>query len=253
MKIFSGKFWRKFSLLTDIWGDIVAFFVPRRCPVCGELLGEGVPIVCMRCRIDAPLTRFWLRDENPISARLRGFMPVVEASALLFFIQNSGWRKLIHGFKYRGAWQLAEECGHWLGEVLATQTDGRYAVFDVVIPIPLHPFKQLRRGYNQVDYLAEGVAAELGIPVDRRSVVRCVNNKSQAMMSRRNRCGNVAGIFRVRRPERLAGRTILLVDDVLTTGETVLSCAETLRACVPDCRIGVVALAASACEFDIYD
>lgn len=231
----------------------MAFLMPRRCPVCGEMLGEGVPIVCMRCRIDAPLTKFWLRDENPVSARLRGFMPFVEASALLFFIRQSGWRKLIHSFKYGGAWQLAEECGHWLGEVLATQTDGRYAVFDVVIPIPLHPLKQLHRSYNQVDYLAEGVAAELGIPVDRRSVVRRVNNRSQTMMSRRNRCENVAGIFRVRRPERLAGRTILLVDDVLTTGETVLSCAETLRKSVPDCRIGVVALAVSAREFGIYD
>jgi len=253
VKIFSDTFLRWISFLTDIWDDIRAFWVPRHCPVCGQLLGKGVPIVCMRCRIDAPLTKFWLRDENPLSARLRGFMPIEQASALLFFRHGSGWREMIHSFKYRGAWLLALECGHWLGEVLATQTDGRYAVFDVVVPVPLHPFKQLRRGYNQVDYLAEGVAKELGIPVDRRSVVRRVNNKSQAGMSRQERCGNVAGIFKVRRPKRLAGRTILLVDDVLTTGETVLSCAETIMKSVPNCRIGVVALAASAREFDIYD
>ncbi len=253
VKIFSDTFLRKISFLTDIWGDIQAFFVPRYCPVCGRLLGEGVPIVCMQCRIDAPLTKFWLRDENPVSARLRGFMPIVQASALLFFRHDSGWRAMIHSFKYRGAWLLARECGHWLGEVLATETDGRYSVFDVVVPVPLHPFKQLRRGYNQTDYLAEGVAAELGIEVDRRSVVRRVNNRSQAGMSRRERGANVAGIFKVRRPERLAGRTILLVDDVLTTGETVLSCAETIMKSAPNCRIGVVALAASAREFDIYD
>lgn len=148
---------------------------------------------------------------------------------------------MIHGFKYRGAWRTARMMGEWYGREL--RECGSYHDVDVVVPLPLHPLKRMHRGYNQSEYIAEGIAAQLGVPVDRTSVYRRRNTAEQALRSRRERAGNVADAFAVRHPERLAGRHILLVDDVMTTGSTLLSCAEAILQAAPDCRISIAALA----------
>lgn len=234
------------SILSDLLSDVGAVFFPPRCPVCGAMLPEGCRLVCTRCRADAPLTGFWSEADNAMARRLWGLMPVVRASALFYYSEGSGWRELIHRFKYKGAWRLAREAGLWYGEEL--RTGGLYDDVDVVVPIPLHPIKRLRRGYNQSEYLAEGIAASLGVDVCRRSVVRIRNNPSQALTPRRERSGNVEGVFAIRHPELLAGRHLLLVDDVFTTGETLRSCGDTILQAVPDCRISVAALAVSRRE-----
>lgn len=231
------------SILSDTWDDLRALFFPPRCPVCGRPLGDGMRTVCTRCRIDAPLTGYWRQFDNPLVRSFWGLLPVIHASALLFFSGGGGWRHLIHDFKYRGSWRLAREMGLWYGSELA-ECDW-YRAVDVVIPVPLHWRKRLQRGYNQSEYLAEGIAEALGCEVDRRSVIRRRNNPSQTHHTHEERWENVAGIFEVRRPERLRGRHILLVDDVLTTRATMVSCGEAILRAVPDCRISVAVLAAS--------
>ena len=119
--------------------------------------------------------------------------------------------------------------------------------------VALHPFKRCRRGYNQSEYIAEGIAAQLGVEVDRRSVRRTRNTASQALKPRRERAGNVEGAFSVRRPERLAGRHVLLVDDVMTTGATLLSCASAILRDAPGCRISIAALAVSQRELGVKE
>lgn len=234
------------SILSDLFHDVGALFFPPRCPVCGSTLPEGCSLVCTRCRADAPLTGFWREADNPMTRRLWGLMPVTRASALLYYAKGSGWRRLIHRFKYKGAWRLALEAGRWYGEELCES--GLYDDVDVIVPVPLHRFKLLRRGYNQSEYLAEGIAAGLRVEVDRRSVVRIRNNPSQARTPRPERSRNVEGAFAVRRPEALTGRHVLLVDDVFTTGETLLSCGEAIRRAAPGCRISIAALAVSRRE-----
>lgn len=229
------------SILSKIGADLGALFFPPVCPVCGEVMGEGARSVCTRCRSRAPLTGFWHEADNPVVRKFWGVLPVHHASAFLFYTEGSGWRRLIHAFKYRGAWRLARDMGAWYGSYLADS--GWYADVDVVLPVPLHPFKRIGRGYNQAEYLAEGIAGALGIDVARRGVVRLRNNPSQALGPKSGRWENVRNLFAVRRPELFAGRHVLLVDDVLTTGATVASCAEALLRAVPDCRISVAALA----------
>ena len=130
---------------------------------------------------------------------------------------------------------------------------GLYDTVEVVVPLPLHPFKRCHRGYNQSEYIAEGIAAQLGVEVDRRSVRRTRNTASQALKPRRERAGNVEGAFSVRRPERLAGRHVLLVDDVMTTGATLLSCASAILRDAPGCRISIAALAVSQRELGVKE
>ena len=120
---------------------------------------------------------------------------------------------------------------------------------EAVVPLPLHPFKRCRRGYNQSEYIAEGIAGQLGVEVDRRSVGRKRNTASQALKSRRERAANVEGAFAVRRP----GRHVLLVDDVMTTGSTLLSCAAEMLRAAPGCRVSIAALAVSRRELGVKE
>ena len=114
------------------WRDLAALFWPPVCPVCGRILPEGVPTVCMWCRMEAPLTGFWLQVDNPLVRKCWGLVPVVQASAFLFFVRGNGYRDLIHAFKYDGRWRLAREMGLWYGSEMAR--GGLYADVDVVVP-----------------------------------------------------------------------------------------------------------------------
>lgn len=231
------------SILSSLLRDVAALFFPPRCPVCGRMLAQGEHTVCTLCRATAPLTGFWRQADNPVLGRCRDMLPVERASGLLYYVHGSGWRELIRGFKYRGAWRTARAMGEWYGRCL--KESGLYDDVEVVVPLPLHPVKRCRRGYNQSEYIAEGIAAQLGVEVDRRSVRRKRNTESQALKARRDRARNVEDAFAVGRPGRLAGRHVLLVDDVFTTGSTMLSCAGEILRSAPGCRISIAALAVS--------
>ena len=231
------------SILSELFGDAASLLFPRRCAVCGEPLARGERTVCTLCRATAPLTGYWREADNPVFRKCWGLVPVERASGFLFFVRGSGWRRLIHAFKYRGAWRTARAMGEWYGRCL--KESGLYDDVEVVVPLPLHPVKRCRRGYNQSEYIAEGIAAQLGVEVDRRSVRRKRNTESQALKARRDRARNVEDAFAVVRPGRLAGRHVLLVDDVFTTGSTMLSCAGEILRSAPGCRISIAALAVS--------
>lgn len=237
------------SILSNLFADVRALFFPAVCAVCGEPLTESETTLCTLCRITAPLTGYEAEAYNPVLAKFEGLIPVEHASAMLFFQQGSGWQQLIHHFKYHNRWRIAYEMGRWYGTRL--KQSGLYEDVDWVIPMPLHPLKQYRRGYNQATYLAEGIARELGVRVARRAVKRSRNTSSQARTPHRERAANVEGAFAVRRPEQLRGCHLLLVDDVLTTGSTITSLVEAILAVVPDCRISVAALAASRKELGV--
>ena len=91
------------SILSDILSDLASLFFPPRCAVCGEPLVRGERCVCTLCRATAPLTGYWREADNPVLRKCWGLVPVERASGFLFFVHGSGWRRLIHSFKYRGA------------------------------------------------------------------------------------------------------------------------------------------------------
>ncbi|MDE6139377.1 MAG: ComF family protein [Alistipes sp.] len=230
------------STLSDILLSIVSLVRPRRCAVCGGDLPRGVDFLCTMCRYKAPLTGYWREKDNPMTERFAGLVCVEHASALLFFSGGSGWRKVIHGFKYGGQWRAAYLLGRQYGREL--RQSGLYDDIDIIVPVPLHYRKLLRRGYNQSTYIARGMAREMGVGVDTRSLRRTRNNPSQARKMHSERWDNVDDLFAVRcSAESLRGAHILLVDDVFTTGATVVSCIETLHRALPECRISVAALA----------
>ena len=225
----------------SLLNDISSLFFPPVCPVCGETLRQGEYFICNSCRWNAPLTGFERQADNPVAQKFWGLIKVENACALMYYIHESSFRSLIHGFKYRGQWKSAFLAGKWLGSLLLESP--LYKNIDIIVPIPLHVRKKLKRGYNQTEYIARGMAHIMHLPVDTNSVIRNTYNSSQALKPHHERWKNVENIFKVKYPKHLQGKHILLIDDVLTTGATICSCAETIINAVPDCRISIACLA----------
>ncbi len=231
------------SILSDILSDLAGLLLPRRCMVCGGELVDGERDICTTCRYMAPLTGFESDATNPVARRFWGVVPVERASSLLFFVHGNSYQHVIHGFKYRHRWRSAYLMGRWLGESL--RGGGLFGGVDLVVPVPLHNRRMLLRGYNQSDYIARGVAETMGLEVDSRALSRRRNNPSQTRLAERDKRENVRDLFAVRHAGQLAGKHILLVDDVITSGETITACIEALMEQVPDVRISVASVACS--------
>ena len=235
------------SIFCDISGvvlDAMSLLMPRTCLICGRPLLENEGSVCVACRYNIPLTGFSKRKDNPVKLIFENIMPVESATAMFWFVGGTEWQRIIHKFKYSGRWFFAQKMGEWLGEEL--RDSGNFDDVDLIIPIPLHFRRRLVRGYNQSEQLALGVGRKLGVRCDFGSVRRCRYNDSQTSKMEAERWENVDSIFEVRSAKKLRGRHILLIDDVLTTGATISSCATTIiRACEGDVRISVASLAVS--------
>ena len=229
------------NTILKLWRDIRSLVFPECCMVCGGHITPSMNGICPRCRLDIPLTNYWLTDNNPSKECFDGLVPVYRGSSFFFYKGNSLWRTMIHRFKYGGMRQIAYNLGVWYGAELKAST--LYDDVDIIIPLPLHPIKSIMRGYNQSRYLAEGIAKMLGATVDSSAIRRTRNNPSQARLKRGERWESVDNLFRVTKPERLRGKHILIVDDVLTTGATLYNCMLAIHTALPDARISFATLA----------
>ena len=156
----------KMTILTDLW----QLFFPRCCILCGERLQKGEEHVCFRCLVTLPRTHLHLQRGNEIEKSLWGKLPVERASAFLFYAKGGDVRKLLFELKYYGNSDL----GHFLGRWMATELlpSGFFNEIDCIVPVPLHTRKQKKRGYNQSEVLAEGIASVTNIPVANHLLVR---------------------------------------------------------------------------------
>ena len=229
------------SMLNNLLLDFISLFAPRTCPVCGNDMSRDCIAVCTMCEITAPLTNLWEEADNAMTQRFWGIIPVERAAALFWYVEGSEWRQAVHHFKYSGTWLTAYNMGRWLGRLM--RQSGNFDQIDLIVPVPLQWLRRRGRGYNQSEYIARGIAAELGAKLELRAIRRYRYNRTQTSRSATERWSNVEGIFRVTKPERLQGHHILLVDDVLTTGATIMSLGEAIHNAVTDCRLSVATLA----------
>ncbi len=233
--------------MESFWESIINLFAPATCSCCSEPLPHGIEFMCPRCRWDLPITEFWLDEDNKVAQKFWGLIPVEGACSLFYYRQGSNFQRAIHELKYRGYWRTCVEFGEMFARKLAHCTP--YNDVDVIVPVPLHRLKLLKRGYNQSEYIAKGLSSIMNVRVEVDNVVRHINNKPQVHSRyKHERWDNVNNIFRVKNPEILAGKHILIVDDVLTTGATICSCAKAIIDSVPNCRVSIVTLAVSDYE-----
>ena len=146
---------------------------------------------------------------------------------MYFFIPGGRTQTLLHNIKYRRRKDIAERLGILYGQQL---TDSEvFGTVDVIIPVPLHWRKQRKRGFNQSEAFARGLASSLQVQVNVGNMVRNLHTSSQTRMSREERIKNIEEAFSLRSADEVAYRHVLLVDDVLTTGATLEACANVLK------------------------
>ena len=206
--------------------DLINLLFPELCNGCGKLLYHGEKDICTKCLFDLPYTDFHLYPDNPVAKQLWGRLNVNAAMAMLYFKKGTKVQNLVHGLKYDGK----TEIGISLGKLLAKKLNESafYADVDLIIPVPLHQKKLRTRGYNQSEYIATGLAEELGIAVSTKHLLRDKSTESQTKKARYTRYENMQDVFSVIKAEELAEKHILLVDDVVTTGATLEACGNVL-------------------------
>ncbi len=215
------------------------FLLPRCCVSCGKRLTADEKYVCCDCLRSLPRTNYHLMEVSPLEQLFWGQVPVARATAL-FFYDNISAHKILHGLKYHNVPAL----GRYVARILADEIaeSGFFDGVDVIVPVPLAWKKRLYRGYNQCEWIAQGISQQTGLPVVLDAVSRVKNNQTQTSLSHHMRWENVEDIFRLRHPERIRGKHVLVVDDVITTGATTVSCMkELLKA--GDVRFSVISLA----------
>jgi ComF family protein len=228
------------SYIYDLWDDFISLLFPRLCYGCGSHLLRNESLICTECYVVIPRTNFHLQNENPVAQLFWGRCVIEKAAAFSFFNKGSRIRNLIHNLKYKGIKELGYELGRIYG--LSLKSSGFTEGIDLIIPVPLHPSKKRIRGFNQSDSISSGISDATGLPVDTNSLARTTVSATQTRRSRYERWTNVEGIFHVTNTDIIRDRHILLVDDVITTGSTIESCANELLK-VEGVKVSVVALA----------
>ncbi len=200
---------------------------PHTCLSCRSLLERNEEVICTQCRYALPQTSFHLQADNELARKFWGRIPLKYAFAYLRFIKKGTVQTLLHQLKYNGRQEVGEILGKWYGNEL--KKSNLAGEFDLVLPVPLHATKLKKRGYNQCDSIAKGLAEGLEIGWDREILVRQKANISQTRKDRIERWENVADIFMLKEAEKIKNKNILLVDDVITTGATLEACSLALQ------------------------
>src|ERR1041385_6782823 len=229
------------AVLKQFAGDFASLCFPKICAACNGHLMRGEDAICTACLLECPRT-FDEQDpvDNPAARVFWGRIPLTAAASCFIFSKGGKVQELIHNLKYNGRTDAGIATGKLFGNDIKSLTP--FNTVDIVVPVPLHRSKFLKRGYNQAASFGEGVANALGIPMLEHALLRMNANETQTKKNREKRWENVEHIFAVNKKSSLSGKHILLVDDVITTGATIEACAIPLFE-LKDTRVSVVSLA----------
>lgn len=224
----------------SILAKIIDLLFPRFCPVCeGRLMGEEEEI-CLSCLFSLPRTDTWNNPyENEMAKMFWVQIPIEKSCALFYYKSHSPSSNILYQLKYHNH----PELGTYMGKLLA-QEGNRIHFFDdidAIIPIPLAPRRLRQRGYNQSLEIAKGISKETHLPIIKDAAIRDVFQDSQTHKDRLGRFANVNEVFQLStqyQPKQetggsafsspLVGKHLLIIDDVCTTGATIINCCQAL-------------------------
>ncbi len=207
--------------------------------MCDTYVGENVPggMVCPQCFRQLPRTEqaamrgnsteMVLWGEVKSKGAARRVMHLEQAAAFLFYEKDTPLQQLIHRMKYADQPEIAYRLGR--EAAMEFMYSDFFEGVDYILPVPLHPKRYRSRGYNQSEYIARGISEVTGIPMDTTHMIRLRNTPKQAQLDRKGRMTNVAGAFAVDHPEQMYHKHLLLVDDLITTGETMRECLKAAK------------------------
>jgi len=202
-------------------------FFPRNCISCRKILPRNQLYFCSSCEYFLPWTKFSAIQDNLIERIFWGIYQVQSGTSLLYYHKGGPVQELIHAFKY---WD-DKEVGYYLGRLMGhtLYLSQRYYDYDAILPVPLHPKKLKKRGYNQSQILAEPISSILKIPIINDALIRQETGKSQTLKDRTERYYQKNNPFAISDSSILENKRILIIDDILTTGATLSFCFSTLE------------------------
>lgn len=212
--------------LKEIKDSLLHIVFPHVCDGCGNDVVNVESSLCIRCLASLPETKFEIYKDNPVEKLFWGRIPIVKATASFYFTKESLMQRLMHQFKYKGHKELGLQLGRIMGE--AIRSSNRFIHSDALIPLPLFPSKEKKRGYNQATVLCAGIAEVLNLPVFTNVITRPQHTETQTKKGRIERWKNIEGKFLLKDPNRVRGKHLLLIDDVITTGATLEACGNEL-------------------------
>lgn len=196
--------------------------------------------LCLACLEDLPRARFHEDARNPVEQLFWGKVQLHAASAFLIFTPEGMVQSMLHRLKYAHDREIGMLLGRSMAEELMKSE--RFGDVQVLLPVPLHPSKKRKRGYNQCQVIVDGMRQVWPLQASPQELIRVVRTPSQTRKGRLDRWRNVAEAFQVQDTEALRGKHVLLVDDVVTTGATLEGCVKALEG-IPDIRISVCTVA----------
>lgn len=228
------------NLRNSYLSNFVDLLFPRLCQACTANLIGTEDLICTDCLFNLPYTNFHTQPDNIVARQFWGKLKLQQAYALLYFEKGGKVQHLMHQFKYKNMPQIGNKLGHIAGEQLLQNPST--TAFDYIIPVPLHKSRLRERGYNQSANFAMGLAPKLKATVEEHNLVRVVKTTTQTHKSRFARYENMQQVFAVKQPQRLEGKHVLLVDDIVTTGSTLEACAQELLN-VPGLQLSIATMA----------
>lgn len=215
--------------MISIFKDILNLFFPNCCVICSSRLVDNEEHICVTCLSEIPPTNYHKQPENKLEEVFAGRFPFVRIASYAHFVKGGSLQPIIHELKYRSNPKL----GVFLGELSGKALKGSPFLkgVDYIVPVPIHSNRQKMRGYNQSLEIAKGLSLQTGLVIDSENLSRVVDNPTQTGFSKLERWSNVDGIFQISNEKVFEGKHILLIDDVVTTGSTLESCAKAILAC----------------------
>lgn len=228
------------QLIKEWLENTLHLFYPQLCTGCASDVISRHEMLCAQCLHQLPHTGFQHLPNNPIENIFIGRVPLKAAHSEFYFSKGQLIQHLIHELKYK----KNKEIGHYLGQIMGNQLlqSSRFAHLDYIIPLPLYPEKEFKRGYNQAEVICNGISESMQVAVMRNNIIRHRFTETQTKKHRAERWNNVSGSFAIKDNNLLTGKKILLVDDVITTGATIEACCETILL-IPAVEISVATLA----------
>lgn len=206
--------------------SVLDYFFPNNCMGCGNRLHQKESMLCSICIQRLPKTNYHLYHDNPVMKSLWGKVQCKSASSIYSFHTKSSLQRVIHELKYNNNTIIGQELGKLTA--LETQNDLKFKKLECIVPVPLHPSKKALRGYNQCDFIAEGMAEVFNTVVNTNLLNRVRNNPSQTAKNKYQRWENSKHLFELN--DELPKGEWLLIDDMFTTGSTIISCLNAIPA-----------------------